>query len=338
MDNLLLPLLNALDEQARQRRLDELLTIHAAPIIRKVLQRRGFYVNAQGINKSSQDAEDLYQEAMTRVVQILNEDQRSLASIENFGGYVRRVVSNICADFHRSKSPARARLKNSLRDIFRQPKNLASWQYENEILCGFAEWRNTAKASVAHNLESKLDAFVLARFADEDAKVVPLSRLVAELFDWIGGPVEIDALVEMLASVRGIKEQKIESLDDQVAASFDIHSLGSLRSTELHVETTELLERLWRAIKQWSPRKRDAFVFRFDDQAGQDLFTVLLAAGIVNWDELASGMGRSVAEVVRLRTLMPMDNATAARELNTSRNNVSKWRHRALRKLRDELK
>jgi RNA polymerase sigma factor (sigma-70 family) len=251
---------------------------------------------------------------------------------------VRSVVSHICADFFRSKSPARARLKDGLRDVFRRKKNLVSWQYGNETLCGFAAWRNTGKRDIAQDVESMVEDFLSTRFANEDVKVVPLSRTVAELLDWVGGPVEIGVLVRMLAYVLDIKEQQSELLDDHVAAKFDVHALGGHRSTELYVETIELLERLWRVVKQLPAKQRDAFAFRFDNHSGQNLFTVLLVAEIVNWDDLARGMGRSVSELVRLRTQMPMDTATAAHELNTSRQNVSKWLHRAIRKLRKELK
>lgn len=335
MDRILLPLLNAQDEQQRQQCLDELLTIHVAPIVRKVLRKHlGFYVSAQGLNASNHEAEDLYQEAMTRVVQVLREDQRLLAAIENFGGYVSRIVSNICFDFRRAKFPARARLKNSLRDVFRRHRNLASWQHENEILCGFAVWRNIGKRVL---VESMMEAFLSARFADEDVKVVPLVRVVEELFDLIGGPVEIDDLVGILVQVLGIKDRQIESLDDPLAAELDTHSLPGLRSTELHLETNDLLERLWSVLKQLPAQQRDAFVFRFESQDGENLFTVLLAAGIVNWKDLASGMERSVEQILRLRTQMPMDTERAARELNTSRQNVNKWRFRALEKLRNEF-
>src|ERR1043165_856990 len=306
MDRILLPLLNAQDEQKRQQCLDELLAIHVAPIIRKVLRKLlGFHVSAQGANESNHEAEDLYQESMTRVVQVLREDQRSLATIENFGGYVRRIVSNICFDFRRAKSPTRTRLKNSLREVFRRHRNVAAWQYENETLCGFAVWRNTGKrVSVARDVESTLDVFLSAHFADEDVKVVPLVRVVEELFDWIGGPVEIDALVRMLVHVLDIKDQQIESLDDPLAAELDAHSLPGLRSTELHLETNDLLAGLWSFLKQLPAMQRDAFAFRFESQDGENLFTVLLAAGVVNWKDLASGMGRSIEGVVRLRTQM----------------------------------
>jgi DNA-directed RNA polymerase specialized sigma24 family protein len=72
MDNVLVPYLAADNDRERQEHLDELVTLRAAPLIRQVLRRRlGFYVSARGINESNQDAEDLFQEAMTRVHQRL---------------------------------------------------------------------------------------------------------------------------------------------------------------------------------------------------------------------------------------------------------------------------
>ena len=232
MDKLLLRLLNARDEHERQQRLDALLTMHVAPIIRHVLrQRLGLYVNAQGINANNHDAEDLYQEAMTRIVEVLNTDQLSLTKIESFEPYVAGIVSNLCVDFLRSKHRTR--------------------------------------------------------------------------------------------------EQQFE---------FETNSSQSTRSAESDVETHELLARLWPSVTRLTPRQRDAFALRFQDQNGRVLFTVLLAAGIVGWKDLAEGMGRSVADLTRLWRQMPMDTATAASELHTSRENIYKWRYRAIQKLKGELK
>src|SRR5215211_6398328 len=83
---------------------------------------------------------------------------------------------------------------------------------------------------------------------------------------------------------------------------------------------------------QLPAEQRDAFALSFEDEAGEDLFTILRAAEIVNWDEIARGMGRSVQEVVQLRGRMPMNGASVAEELGASRENVYKWRFRAIRR------
>jgi RNA polymerase sigma factor (sigma-70 family) len=343
MDNVLLPYLVSNDEQERQQHLDELLTLRAAPLIRQVLRRRlGFYVSAQGINRTNQDAEDLYQEAITRVVQGLNQLQSSSgADIVNFDLYVSRLTANICIDLLRAKSPARTRLKYSLRDLLKRHKDLASWEYNDEILCGFASWRNNGKNSdsdqFSEDLETKLESFQSLYFADEDIRRAPLPKVVVELFDWISGPVEIDLLVRMIASLLDIRDQQVESLDDSAPARWETSFVADTQSGESHIEANELLARLWDAVIKLPAGQRDAFALGFQDEAGQDLFTVLLASEIVSWAELAHGMGRSVEQVVRFRLRMPMDSAGVATELGASRENVHKWRFRAIRRLRTEL-
>jgi RNA polymerase sigma factor (sigma-70 family) len=339
MDNLLLSLLNASDEQARRQRVDELLTIHVAPIIRQVLRRRlNLYVSAEGVNENNYDAEDLYQETMTRMVEVLQADQRSLTTVENLERYAGRIASNICVDFLRSKYPTRARLKDALLYVFRRHRELASWQYKDEILCGFADWRAIGRRPVDDfDLDTKLKAFLAARFVDEDARIVPLSRVVPELLQWVGGPIRIDVMVRMLAHVRDIREQQVESWDDQVIAEIEASFCQDTRSAESKVETNEMLGRLWQIVKRLPPKQRDAFALRFQDENGQDLFTVLRAAGVAEWKGLAEGLERSTPDVVRLWRQMPMDSATAASELQTSRAHVYKWRCRAIQKLKVEL-
>lgn len=330
MDNLLAPYLNAEDAHERQQHLDELLLLRAAPLIRGVLLRRlGFYVSAQGVNRNNQDAEDLYQEAMIRVVQGLNQLQPSVSTdIENFELYVSRLTANVCIDFLRAKSPARTRLKYRLRDLLKRHKDLTSWEHEGEVLCGFTAWRNTGKSSFSdqpfQDIETKLEVFQSLHFEDAEICLAPVSQIVAELFHWIGGPVEIDLLVRMIAHLLDIKDQQIDSLDDSSAGTWDGYFPAQTQSGESHLEANELLARLWHAVIELPPEQRDAFAFGFEDEAGQDLFTVLLTAEIVNWDELAQGMGRSVEEMVRLRLRMPMDNALLADELRTSRGNIYK--------------
>jgi len=343
MDNVLVPYLAADDDPERQQQLDELLLLRAAPLIRGVLLRRlGLYVSSQGVNENNQDSEDLYQEAMTRVMQGLHELRLSTGpDIGNFELYVSRIATNICTDFVRRKSPARTRLKYRVRGAVKYHKDLMSWQHDGETLCGFALWRNTSKNPFTdqpfQDIETKLDSFQSLYFAEQDIRLAPLSQIVSDLFDWLGGPVEIDLLVSLIAYLLGVTDQQIESLNDPPPGGWDDYFPVHTQSDQSHLEANELLARLWTAVIQLPAEQRDAFAFGFVDEAGQDLFTLLVAAEIVNLHELAHGMGRSVAEVVELRMRLPMDTAGVANELSASRENVYKWRFRAIRRLRTEL-
>jgi RNA polymerase sigma factor (sigma-70 family) len=341
MDNLLLSYLSADNESDRQKRLEALLLVHAAPRVRKILRRRlGLFVTAQGVNEQNNDAEDLYQEAMTKIAQALHDLSASSgqAEIKDFSKYVNRVTVNVCIDALRSKSPERTRLKDALRDLFKRHEELVAWVNQGEILCGFVIWRNMGKTFFSEqqpaDVEGRMDSFRAARFPHEDLKRAPITQVVAELFDWIGGPVEIDALVAMMAVLLGLQELRIESLDDESRASREAHFLASAVRSDSDARTKELLTLLWDSVKRLPAAQRDVFCLSFEDLDGQDLFTLLLSNGVLTVTELARDLGRSVSEIILLSEKIPMDTATLAVELKMARSQVWKLRFRAIQKLK----
>jgi len=60
-----------------------------------------------------------------------------------------------------------------------------------------------------------LEALKSAHFSDEDVRLAPLSQIVVELFDWIGGPIEVDLLVRMVGYLLNVRDDRIESLTEQ---------------------------------------------------------------------------------------------------------------------------
>src|SRR5438552_2620741 len=154
--------------------------LHAAPVVRKVLrQKLGFHVDQFGTNRYNQDAEDLYQETLTKIVQTLHDLRTSSrpTEIENFRHYVTRIAINACNDFLRIKSPVKYRLKHNVRDIFNRHPDFAAWKIDDEIICGFAIWRGIDRLPASErqmrDLENDLDTFHSARFANEDIHQVP---------------------------------------------------------------------------------------------------------------------------------------------------------------------
>ena len=221
MDQLLLPYLQASNESERQQHLDELLLVHAAPVVRQALRRRlGFHVDQRGLNPHNQDAQDLYQEIMSKIVQALHDLRSSAAKadIQNLKQYVARVAANACNDVLRTKSPARARLKNNLRFLLTHHRDFAVWKTEGETLSGFAEWRDTSQSESSQrelfDLEGTIATFRSTRFRNENIKQVPLTRVVAELFRWVGSPVELDNLVNAVAMLLDVKDLPDESINE----------------------------------------------------------------------------------------------------------------------------
>lgn len=160
---------------------------------------------------------------------------------------------------------------------------------------------------------------------------------MAELFEWIGGPVELDILVNILATLLDVRDGFVESTENDAERQIEPRHNQAIFSRISRIEEHELLLKLWRALKRLPPEQRDAYCFRFEDQNGNDLFSLLIEFDIATLPELAKEFRRSAQEIRLLRSRMPMDGATVAAELGVSTSQVHKWRFLASQHLKKEL-
>jgi RNA polymerase sigma factor (sigma-70 family) len=344
MDQLLLPYLEANDESDRQRYLTELLTQYAVPEVRLTLRRRlSFFVDSHGKSSHNQDAEDLFQEIMTRIVQALHELREPSATtvIEDLKEYIARITTNCCNDVLRTKSPSRTRLMYKLRFVLSHHADFSIWKSDRRTMTGLTEWRHEemspAYVTVSADSEDRLARFRSDRFPGEYIKRVPLTRLVAEVFRWLSSPVELDELVTIVAAIQDVKDSPTEALHDSHLLDIESDLSDATLTSHARLEGREILRRLWQALRELSVEQRDVFCLGFEDDRGRDLFTVLLESEIVTFREITQELDRSTEKLVKLWSQMPMDNAAIAAELKTTRGQVYKWRFRALEKLRRGL-
>ena len=166
---------------------------------------------------------------------------------------------------------------------------------------------------------------------------MPLTKLVAELFQWIGSPIELDALVNVVATLLDVKDHPVESVDDDTLTYIETRIADSTLHSSSRLEEQALLRSLWQALMELSTEQRAVFCLGFEDQSGRDLFTVLLEAEVVTFRELTQELDRSTETIVGLWSKMPMDDEAIAVEMKTTRGQVYKWRFRALQRLRKGL-
>lgn len=344
MDQLLLPYLEANDESDRQRYLSELLTQYAVPEVRLALRRRlSFFVDSHGKSPHNQDAEDLFQEIMTRIVQALHDLRKPSATtvIDDLEEYIARITTNCCNDVLRTKSPSRTRLMYNLRFVLSHHADFSIWKSDRRTMTGLAEWRHEemspAYVTLSADSEDRLASFRSARFAGEYIKQVPLSRIVAEVFSWLSSPVELDELVSIVAALQDVKDLPAEALHDSHLSDVGSGLSDATLSSHARLEGREILRRLWAALRELSVEQRDVFCLGFEDDRGRDLFTMLLEAEIVTFREITQELDRSTEKIVKLWSQMPMDNKAIAAELKTTRRQVYKSRFRALERLRKGL-
>jgi RNA polymerase sigma factor (sigma-70 family) len=340
MDQLLHTYLHAPNDLDAQDRLDELLSLHAALVVRRTLrQRLGFSIDRKGTNPHNPDAQDLYQETMIRIVQALNDLRRSSESggIGDFRKYVSKVTANVCRDYLRARSPARRRLKDNIRLVLTRHPDFALWQAKGDYLCGLSVWRENS--SSPRTLEGwtkpeKIEEFRSSTYARENPSQLPLPKILSDLFEWTGKPLELDNVVTIIAALMNVRDQSHEVFDEQSEAYFEVPVARETVNAQSRVEEKELLQQLWDVVKNLPAPQRDAYCFLFHDERGWDLFSLLIESQIVSYLQLAHALNRSPQEINRLRSQMPMDGPTAAAELNVTRPQVNKWRFLAIQRVR----
>ncbi len=341
MDNLLLPYLKASDESERQHHLDELLIVYAGPVVRRTLrQRLGFHVNQLGVNPYNPDAEDLYHEIIAKIIEVLTAlPTSSRTEIEDFEKYVGRIAINACLDYIRIKSPARTRLKYSLREILSRKSEFVLWKSEEEFLCGLkacSKERERISSQRLAEIERDLPTFRTTRFRREEVTRVPLTKLTAELLRWIDEPVELDELVNLIAILLDVKDRPSDSIDDEAKGYLESRVADTTLISDPGLDIEKLLRSLWRAVLALPKNQRDTYCFRFEDNGGEDLFTLLFEANITTQAQLAQQLGRSFDDLMRIWTAMPMEYSDISAELNAPVLQVRRWRFEALRRLEKE--
>ena len=341
MDILLLPYVKASDESERQHHLDELLIVYAGPVVRRTLrQKLGFHVNQLGVNPYNPDAEDLYHEIIAKVIEVLAALPTSpRTEIEDFEKYVGRISINTCLDYIRSRSPARTRLKYSLREVLSRKSEFALWKSEEGFLCGLravAKKQAPISSQRLTEIESDLPIFRTTRFGREDVTRVPLTNLTAELLTWIGEPIELDELVNLIAILLEVKDRPADSIDDEAKGYLESRVADTTLISDPGLDLEKLLRSLWRAVLALPKNQRDTYCFRFEDNSGEDLFTLLFQASITTRAQLSRQLGRSLNDLMRIWTAMPMTYDDIATELNATILQVRRWRFEALRRLEKE--
>lgn len=125
-------------------------------------------------------------------------------AIGNFRSYVAVTTYHTCYEYLRRRHPQYQQLKNRLRYLLTHRAEFALWEDKQAVwFGGFASWRLAQPADV-HNtrLQQLLDDPQVA-LGRRHAARPNLVELLAALFDWVGQPVELDQLVNLVARLLG---------------------------------------------------------------------------------------------------------------------------------------
>jgi RNA polymerase sigma factor (sigma-70 family) len=326
IDVLLEPLLaEASDEQADEL-LSQLITVHAAPVIKAVIR----YKLRFSTNRETQraEADDIQQEV---VLQLLAQLQRFRKlpdghPITDVRGMAAVIAHRTCARWLRRQFPERHALKNRLHYLLTRQRGFALWQdQEGKLIAGFAVWQQQQK-NVTNNVSG----------IEKLPKRESLAETVTSIFNYLNAPVDFDELVSSVATIQGITDQPLESLTDDEDA---VHEPPAPEPDQAwRIEKRMFLQRLWEELQQLPRNQRAALLLNLKDASGFSSITLFPATGIATVRKLAEVLEIGVEDFAAVWNDLPLEDMRIAELLGLTRQQVINSRKSGRERLARRLK
>ncbi len=339
-DPCLLPFVRAAEGAAADVELGRLLSEVADPIIRGIVARK-FRVrleprHARARDENTLDAEDTCSEVhglLARRLHSYRRDAGGDAPIADFRGYVAGVAYSAWVDYLRRRWPERARLLNQLRYLLednRRHSGFALWiGADGERLCGFAAWRHDGTgpaeaARLAALLADPVD-FVTDALPYRTLREVNPARLLAVVFDRLGGPARLEDVLDAMARLWETPgEDPASRLHDAPMAGADHADLAcALPGPHEQARWAEYLRWLWDAVGGLNVQQRAAFLLN------SEVVREFEHAGVASIRTVAGALDVSPTEFAAFWDELPLSDAAIAARLGTTRQQVINLRKAA---------
>jgi len=337
IDHLLEPLLLMNDSEQADEFLTQLITTHATPIISGIIRYKLRFSSAR--NDARGEAEDLQQEAIAQLLIELQKLRRDPETypIKNVRGLVARITYRLCARWMSRQFPAQHALRNRMQYLLTHQSGFALWPDQaKKMIAGFAAWRGRkASVSTARLRQLSQGKNFLALFGDQPP--AKLNDLLAAIFNYLGGAVEFDELVKVVAALWQIKDPVMVSVDNEQDA--DGMALTA-READIawHVEKRIFLQRLWEEVRQLPTPQRAALLLNLRDTDGRGCLALFPATGIATTRQLAETLELSVEKFAEIWNDLPLEDAKIAALLQLTRQQVINLRKSAHERLARRLK
>jgi DNA-directed RNA polymerase specialized sigma24 family protein len=346
IDALLMPYLQAVDEEDSECLLGAIVSAYVEPVIRQVIgSKMQVRFDSQGRASHNPDAEDLYHETLVQLLARLKECKTNPLgnAIGNLRGYVAVISHHTCYEYLRLKYPQRYNLKNKLRYLLTHQSGMAMWENESgDLLSGFAMWREQTKARMRSNrLRQLLDdprTALQSALPQGDFQRARLSDLVATVFNHTNHPIELDDLVGIIAGLRGIKERTAQPATRNKDADPFAHVAEPRTDVAVEVDQRLFLKWLWMEICQLPVRQRMALLLNLRDEQGGGIAALLPVTGIATMRQIAAALEMEAEEFARLWSRLPLDDASIAGLLGLARQQVINLRKCARERLARRMK
>ena len=336
IDTLLEPLLQAASEGQAEEVLARLITVHAEPVIKGIIRYK-LHLNSH----QATEADDIYQEALLQLLAELHQlrKQPDEHPITDLRGIAAIIAHRTCSRWMRRQFPERHALKNRLQYLLTRQRGLALWQDEaRKLVAGFAVWQGKKKAATADRLGKLSDEELLSRIGSpKTGRPQELGDALAAIFNHIGSPIEFDDLVAALAALLQIRDQPIESTD-QNEENIALQAASRAPDTAWQVEKKIFLQRLWEELQQLPLNQRAALLLNLKDAEGRGCIALFSVTGIATLSQLADVLQMNPDEFAELWNELPLEDARIAELLRLTRQQVINARKSGRERLTRRLK
>jgi RNA polymerase sigma factor (sigma-70 family) len=327
IDALLEPLLSATTDERANELLSQLIAGHAEPVIKGVIRFKLRFNSHHETQRA--EADDIHQDVMLQLVGQLQRFRRlpETHPITDVRGMAAIIAHRTCARWMRRQFPERHALKNRLHYLLTRQRGFAIWDDGNgKSLAGFAVWQQQKKTAVRN----------LSDVAAHIRKAQELAETVKSVFDYAGGPIELDELVTAVAAIQGISDQPVESLTEDDDGGFDPATPD--RDPAWRIEKKMFLQRLWEELTQLPVNQRAALLLNLKDASGFGCITLFPAIGIATIRQLAAALELSAERLAELWNELPIEDARIAELLGLTRQQVINARKSGRERLARRLK
>ena len=333
-ETLLAEWLRETDGELGKSGLERILGRYAEPLIRRIVTFKlgsASSRDAGGIPRA--DVEDVCSTAVCTLLARLDKlkSQGDQPAFRSFSGYVAVTAYNACNEYFRAKKPAWLSLAMKVRYLATHSPNLALWESaEGQETCGLERHRGREPVP---DLSPLAEARSQLRQTRDPGRLRP-GELVEAILNAAGGPLGFEALVDATAHWSGLKETRVQSMDEETGDSaYRWQQLPDGRPTaERQSIDRSYMTRLWLEICALSLSHRKALLLNLNDSAGGDiqLFDFL---GIATIAQIAGALEMDPTEFAVLWKELPLDDSRIARHLGVSRQDVANRRSSARKRL-----
>lgn len=297
------------DPRDAERLRDRLVREEALGVIRAVVGAR--------FRSEREEVDDVCNDVVVQLLGRLRtlRDDDDAAPIVSFRNYVAMVAHRACDARLRERHPERHRLRNRIRYVLTHRNEFFLRDDGREWRCGLT--RDRERADATHRLPVESRTYDGLHGA---ALIATLERCFRDA----GGPVELEALVSLLA--HGLDAPRLELRDSENATA------------AIPIEQQSSLRKLWAELVQLPRAQRVALLFNLRSEDGEEVLSLLPLTGIASLFDIAAALELEPRVLAELWNDLPLADARIAEMLGLTRQQVINLRKSARERLTRRLR